>query len=79
MLNPSATNIIRSNWPHSHYNNESLYNYLVKSNTEDIYNHLYMFFTLLKDHIDLIEKFDFPILDYIGFNADKFWNSVKGE
>lgn len=44
---------------------------------EDVYYHIMSFLGKVRDDIDYVEKFEFPILEYLGLNNEKFERKIE--
>lgn len=58
-------------------NNLKLKRRFVKSKKEDPYYHIYIFLSKIYDDVNYIEKYEFPILEYLNINNSEFENILK--
>jgi len=58
-------------------NNHKLKRKFVKSKKEDPYYHIFIFLSKIYDDVNYIEKYEFPMLEYLNINNSEFENILK--
>ena len=62
-----------ASWPHSIINNKELSIVKVDKKMDDEYCHIYLFLGALRDFVEVVEKIDFPLIDYLGMRRLKIY------